>query len=62
MEKADAHCVRVGLKADCNKEETGLADCVLSADADNLETVRGAVRAKDLMEIILRELKRSEKC
>lgn len=62
MEKADAHCVRVGLKADCNKEETGLADCVLIAEADNLETVRGAERAKDLMESIVRELKRFEMC
>ena len=51
MEKAAAHCVFAGFQADCNKEiEVGR----LIAEAVNRETVRGAARAMDLIESILK--------
>jgi hypothetical protein len=50
VEKAAAHCVLAGFQADCNKEtEVGR----LIAEAVNRDTVRGAARAKDLIESIL---------
>lgn len=55
VENGAAHCVLVGFHAACNKE-TGRADCVRSAEDVNLETVRGAARAKDLIESMLKEL------
>jgi hypothetical protein len=51
VEKAAAHCVFAGFQADCNKEtEAGR----LIAEAVNRETVRGAARAMDLIESILK--------
>lgn len=54
VEKAAAHCVLAGFHADCSKE-TGRVDCVRSVEAANRETVRGAARAKDLIESILKD-------
>jgi len=55
VEKAAALCVLDGFHADCNKE-TGRAAGRLIADALNRETVRGAARANDLMESMMRDM------
>ena len=53
VEKAAACCVLVGFHADCSKE-TGRAEGLLIAAAVYRETERGAARANDLIDSIMK--------